>query len=313
MNTPPSARDLAALAAFLRQRTRAEILVDHPLAPHTTYGIGGPTALWAAPRREGDLPVILRAAREAGCPFFVLGRGSNVLVSDRGWPGLTLHVGEGLDRMRFSEAGVEVEAGCALHGLVLAAAARGLAGLEPLAGIPGGVGGAIRMNAGAFGREIAELLIALRGFTAAGDVFEAEGKRLSFGYRSSPDLEGVVIAAARLRLEAGSPAALQRRVDEILDLRARRQPLDHPSCGSVFKRPPGYYAGALIEEAGFKGEREGGAQVSPKHAGFIVNLGGATAADVYRLIRRIETRVFERFGVRLEREVRLVGAFDDDS
>lgn len=314
MHTPPPAdRDLAALAAFLRERTRAEILTDHPLAPHTTYGIGGPTALWAAPRREEDLPVILRAVREAGCPLFVLGRGSNVLVSDRGWPGLTLHVGEGLGRVRCFGTELEVEAGCALHGLVLAAAGRGLAGLEPLAGIPGGVGGAVRMNAGAFGREIAELLVAVRGFTTAGAEFEAGVDRLRFGYRSSPGLEEVVIAAARLRLEPGSPAVLRRRIDEILELRARRQPLDLPSCGSVFKRPPGYYAGALIEEAGLKGECEGGAQVSPKHAGFIVNRGGATAADVYRLIRKIEARVFERFGVRLEREVRLVGAFDDDS
>ncbi len=313
MISSPSARDLAELAALLRARTQAEILADHPLAPHTTYGIGGPTALWAAPRSTEDLPVILGAVREAGCPLFVLGRGSNVLVSDRGWPGLTLHLGEALGRMRFGASEVEVEAGCALHDLVLAAAARGLAGLEPLAGIPGGVGGALRMNAGAFGREIAELLVAVGGFTTAGAPFEAGRDRLTFGYRASPDLEGIVISRARLRLEKASPATLQRRVGEILELRASRQPLDHPSCGSVFKRPPGYYAGALIEEAGLKGERAGGAQVSPKHAGFIVNLGGATAADVYRLIRRIEGRVFERFGVRLEREVRLVGAFEDDS
>ncbi len=313
MKPPPSARDLAALAALLRDRTRAEIRADHPLAPHTSYGIGGSTALWVAPTREEDLPAILRAVRQAGLPLFILGRGSNVLVSDRGWPGVTLHVGEALGGMRFADPEVEVQAGCALHRLVVAAVERGLAGLEPLAGIPGAVGGALQMNAGAFGREIADFVVAVRGFTFEGHPFEAERDRLSFGYRESPDLHGVLITAARLRLERGSCAVLRRRVTEILEMRSRRQPLDLPSCGSVFKRHAGYYAGALIEEAGLKGERVGNAQVSPKHAGFIVNRGGATAADVYRLIRRIEERVFERFGVRLEREVRLVGEFEDRS
>ncbi|MEJ5358266.1 MAG: UDP-N-acetylmuramate dehydrogenase [Desulfobacterales bacterium] len=311
MHASASARDLAAVAALLRERTRAEIRADYPLAPHTSYGIGGPTALWVAPQRETDLPPILRAVREAGLPLFVLGRGSNVLVSDRGWPGVTLHVGEAVGGMHFAGLEVEAQAGCALHRLVLAAAERGLAGLEPLAGIPGGVGGALQMNAGAFGREIADLVVAVRGFTLEGEPFEAGRSRLSFGYRASPGLEGILIAAARLRLEPGPCDLLRRRVAEVLEMRARRQPLEFPSCGSVFKRPAGYYAGALIEEAGLKGERVGGAQVSPKHAGFIVNRGGATASDVYRLIRRIEERVFERFGVRLEREVRLVGDFDE--
>jgi len=188
---------------------------------------------------------------------------------------------------------------------------KGLAGMELLAGIPGGVGGALRMNAGAFGREIERVTAAVRGFRPNGSRFEADRSSIVFDYRQAPDLADVIITAARLRFEKSDAAVLKARMEDILAMRAKKQPLKFPSCGSVFKRPAGYYAGSLIEEAGLKGHRIGGAMVSRKHAGFILNVAEAAAADVYALIRQIEKMVFERFGVRLEREVKLIGDFDE--
>jgi len=302
---------LKRLATELAAGADGEVACDRLLAPFTTYRIGGPTALWAAPRSEAGVQRVLQAVHAAGAPLFVLGRGSNLLVSDRGWPGVTLYIGENLSGVRLAGHEAEALAGTLLMDLVGATIAAGLGGLELLSGIPGGLGGALRMNAGAFGREIESITAEVRGFTADGSLFTAARNALSFGYRRVPELDEVVVTSARLRFEPDSPAVLRARSEDILAMRALKQPLEHPSCGSVFKRPPGYYAGALIESCGLKGEREGGAEISCKHAGFILNVGGASAQDVHRLIRRIEQRVHERFGVRLEREVRLVGDFAD--
>jgi len=283
-----------------------------PLAPCTSYRIGGPTAVWVAPGSEHGVGRVLEVVRTAAVPLFVLGRGSNLLVSDRGWPGVTLCIGENLSCLRFSGEQAEVAAGALLLDVIRAAVDRGLGGMEQMAGIPGGVGGALRMNAGAFGREIESVTASVAGFRADGSPCRIARPGIAFGYRCAPQLEGTIITSARFRFQTEPAALLRGRVDEILALRQRKQPLEHPSCGSVFKRPPGYYAGALIESSGLKGERIGGAEVSCKHAGFILNVGGATATDVYRLILRIEERVFDRFGIRLEREVHLVGDFSEE-
>jgi UDP-N-acetylmuramate dehydrogenase len=306
-----SQRDLGDLAVRLASVAEGDVATGRWLAPYTSYRIGGPTAVWAAPRSARGVQRVLEAVRASGAPLFVLGRGSNLLVSDRGWPGVTLYIGENLSGVRFSGEQAEAWAGCLLMDLVHAAVERGLGGMELLAGIPGGVGGALRMNAGAFGREIESLTLEVVGFMEDGSPFRAAREDLTFGYRRAPELERVVITSARFGFQPDSPRTLRARAGEILRLRASKQPLDHPSCGSVFKRPPGYFAGALIEQAGLKGERIGGAEVSRKHAGFILNVAEATATDVYRLIRRIEERVLVRFGVRLEREVLLVGDFSD--
>jgi UDP-N-acetylmuramate dehydrogenase len=311
MTANPTPRDPKNLAAHLAAVAEGDVATGRRLAPYTSYRIGGPTAIWAAPRSARGVQRVLEAVHAAGAPLFILGRGSNLLVSDRGWPGVTLYIGENLCDMRFSGEQAEAGAGCLLMDLIHAAVERGLGGMELLAGIPGGVGGALRMNAGAFGREIESLTMGVSGFTHDGRPFHAVRQDITFGYRRAPELDGVVITSARFRFQPDAPESLRARAGEILGLRARKQPLEHPSCGSVFKRPPGYYAGALIEEAGLKGERSGGAQISAKHAGFILNVADATAADVYRLIRRIEERVFTRFGVRLEREVLLVGDFNE--
>ena len=311
MTSNATQRDLKELALHLASVAGGEVETTKLLAPYTSYRIGGPTAVWAAPRSEDGVRRVLEAVHAAGAPLFVLGRGSNLLVSDRGWPGVTLYIGENLSGVRFFGVQAEVRAGTLLMDLIRAAVEHGMGGMELMAGIPGGVGGALRMNAGAFGREIEAVTAEVAGFRTDGSSYRAAREDLTFGYRRAPELEGLIITSARFRFQPESPQLLRARAEEILALRARKQPLEHPSCGSVFKRPPGYYAGALIEEAGLKGERIGGAEISRRHAGFILNVAGAAAADVYRLIRRIEERVFERFGVRLEREVQLVGDFSE--
>jgi UDP-N-acetylmuramate dehydrogenase len=282
------------------------------LAPYTSYRIGGASAIWVAPQTESGLARMLEIIHADHIPLFILGRGTNVLVSDDGWPGVTLYLGENFSGWHFAGRQVEVRAGTRLTDLIQAAADRGLAGMELMVGIPGGVGGALRMNAGAFGQEIAQVTASVRGLHLDGRLLERDGPAVHFGYREARELTSMIITAARLRFRAEDPNTLKARMAETIALRTAKQPLDFPSCGSVFKRPAGYFAGALIEQIGMKGEQVGGAQVSRKHAGFILNVGNAGACDVYALIRRVEDRVLHRFGVQLQREVRLVGQFGED-
>ncbi len=302
--------DPLEIASQLGAVTNGDIQVDKPLAPYTSYNIGGPAAVWVSPDSEGEVGRVLGLIDRYEIPLFVLGRGSNVLISDRGWDGVTLYLGENLSAMHFHPGQARVLAGTLLLDLVRAAVKKGLAGMELLAGIPGGIGGALRMNAGAFGQEIASTTRTVSGFRRNGSSFHAARNDIEFEYRRVPELEDVVITSAVFGFEESDPHILSARVDDILALRAEKQPLGYPSCGSVFKRPPGYYAGAMIEEAGLKGQRVGGAMVSQKHAGFILNVGRASAADVYALINLIEKKVYDRFGVQLEREVRLIGEFE---
>ena len=302
--------DPSAIASQLAAVTDGDIRLGKSLAPYTSYKIGGPTAVWVSPTSEDGVGRVLDLIHRHEIPLFILGRGSNVLISDTGWKGVTLYLGENLSTVAFGRRQARVLAGTLLLDLIRTAVKKGLAGMEQLAGIPGGIGGALRMNAGAFGQEIESTTHSVNGFRRNGSPFHAARKEIKFGYRRVPELEDVVITSAVFRFEESDPHTLSARMDDILALRAEKQPLRYPSCGSVFKRPSGYYAGALIEETGLKGERIGGAMVSPKHAGFILNVDGASAADVYALINLIEKTVLERFGVRLEREVRLIGEFD---
>jgi len=299
----------ASIAERLAGVAGVEVKTEEIIAPYTSYKIGGPAAIWAAPGNEAGIGRVLTIAHEAGIPVFILGRGSNLLVSDKGWPGLTLYLGDNISGWRFAGTEATVLAGSLLLDLIRAAVARGLGGMELMAGIPGGIGGALRMNAGAFGQEIEHTTIGVKGFRLDGTSFEARREEINFGYRRVPDLEQAVITTGRFRFKKADAGVLKGRMNDILALRAKKQPLDYPSCGSVFKRPPGYYAGALIEESGLKGQRIGGAMVSPKHAGFILNIDNAKADDVFALIRKIEDKVWQRFGVRLEREVKLIGEF----
>jgi UDP-N-acetylmuramate dehydrogenase len=302
--------DSAKLVSRLEKAVDGEVKTNELLAPYTSYRIGGPSAIWVAPETEQGIGQVLEIVHESQTPLFILGRGSNLLISDRGWQGVTLYLGKNLSGWIIKGREAEALAGTLLMDLIDATAEKGLTGMELLAGIPGGLGGALRMNAGAFGQEIESATLAVRGFCMDGSPFEVNRNQVDFAYRCAPCLQEVVITAARLRFKPEKIAVLKERIRDILALRAQKQPLAYPSCGSVFKRPPGYYAGVLIEAAGLKSERVGGAMVSRKHAGFILNAGNANASDVYALIRRIEERVWERFGVKLEREVKLIGEFE---
>ena len=303
--------DAARIAEQLAGVAGVEVKTDEIIAPYTSYKIGGPAAVWAAPASEDVIGEVLAIVREAGIPLFILGLGSNLLVSDKGWPGVILYLGTNISGWRFDGTTATVMAGTCLLDLIRDAVEQGLGGMELMAGIPGSVGGALRMNAGAFGQEIEQTTVKVRGFQQDSTPFEAGRQEINFCYRRVPELERVVITSGQFRFKKTAAGTLKKRMDDILSLRAKKQPLHYPSCGSVFKRPPGYYAGALIEEAGLKGEYVGGAMVSSKHAGFILNTDNAKAADVFSLIRRIEDRVWDRFGVKLEREVKLIGEFDD--
>ena len=303
--------DIAGIVDQLAGVAGIEVKTDEIIAPYTSYQIGGPAAIWAAPASEDGIGEVLAIVDEADIPLFILGLGSNLLVSDKGWPGVILYLGASLSGWRFDGTAATVMAGTRLLDLIRDTVDQGLGGMELMAGIPGSVGGALRMNAGAFGQEIQQTTLKVNGFQLDGSPFKAGRNEIDFGYRRVPQLERVVIASGEFCFEKTAAGILKQRMNDILELRAKKQPLNYPSCGSVFKRPPGYYAGVLIEEAGLKGERIGDAMVSPKHAGFILNTGKASAADVFSLIRKIEDRVWERFGVKLEREVKLIGKFDE--
>jgi UDP-N-acetylmuramate dehydrogenase len=301
--------DPVELAARLADVVDGQIETDRPLAPFTSYKIGGPTAVWVAPVTQVGVGRALEVIHQKMAPLFILGRGSNLLISDHGWDGVTLYLGENLSNWTFDHRQAKVLAGTLLMDLIRAVVEKGLSGLELLSGIPGSVGGALRMNAGAFGQEIEQVTVSVRGFRRDGTPFSADRRNINFGYRCVSDLDKVVITSALFQFTQEDADALRARMKDILALRAAKQPLNYPSCGSVFKRPAGYYAGALIEETGLKGKRIGGAMISRKHAGFILNVDDAKAVDVYALIRLIEAKVLDRFGVRLEREVKLIGAF----
>ena len=303
--------DAAQIADRLSTLDAVEVKTNEKLAPYTSYKIGGPAAVWVAPGTEAGIGEVLTIAHADKIPLFILGLGSNVLISDNGWPGVTLYLGSNISGWSFEGPIASVRAGTPLRDLIRHAVDNGFGGMELMAGIPGSVGGALRMNAGAFGQEIAQTTVSVKGFRLDGTPFAANRKEINFGYRQVPDLEQTVLTSGIFRFKQTDAAMLRQRMNDILALRAKKQPLDYPSCGSVFKRPPGYYAGALIEEAGLKGERIGGAMISPKHAGFILNKDNASAADVLGLIRKIEDKVSQRFGVKLEREVKLIGEFDD--
>lgn len=291
----------------LRSIADVKVEAGHLLAPHTSYRIGGPAALWVEPETENAVGNVLEAVHGSGEKLFVLGGGSNVLIADEGWQGVVLHLGKSLSGWEFSGTRAKAFAGTILLDFIRESVRRGLGGMELMAGIPGSVGGGLRMNAGAFGQETESTVREVHGFRLDGQPVTIQRSGIEFGYRKAPQLEQVVITSAMFEFTEQDATVLEERVRDILDLRAEKQPLEYPSCGSVFKRPPGYYAGALIEEVGFKGRRHGKAQVSEKHAGFILNTGGATAREVRELMEMVAATVKERFGVELEREVKLIG------
>ncbi len=283
-----------------------ELLPGEPMARHTSFRIGGPAEVLARPSSEGELISLLRLCRAEEIPCRILGGGTNILAPDEGIPGVVVSV-RGLDRIR-PVSDTELEAGCGVSLARLAnyAQKRGLTGLEFAHGIPGTVGGGMYMNAGAYGGEMVQVAVSARCLTPEGEIETVSGQEMGLSYRHSAfmEREGVILSA-RFRLAPGDPEAILARMKELSEKRRASQPLDMPSAGSAFKRPVGGYAAALIQNAGLKGFRVGGAAVSEKHSGFVVNLGGATAADVLELLDQVRARVLDDSGIALEPEIRL--------
>jgi UDP-N-acetylmuramate dehydrogenase len=297
--------------AIVRAACGDRVRTRFVLAPLTTFRIGGPAALFLEPGSEADLVAVSEAVRETGIRVAVLGKGSNVLVDDEGFPGLVLRLGRGY---RWSARdGDRLTAGGAmpLPALAGVALAHGLSGLEFGVAIPASVGGAVRMNAGAHGGELAEVIESVEVFgLSEGAAHRLPAAVAGFSYRRSGLPADGVVVGATVRLGAAEPSRIRARMDEARAWRRRTQPLAEPNCGSVFKNPPGDHAARLIEEAGAKGRRVGSASVSTKHANFIVASEGATAADVMALVREVQALVEERSGVHLEPEVHRLGDLD---
>lgn len=299
------------LREVLVERFGARVRFDESLSRHTSFRIGGPADAWIELETVGDLADLFALAHAAAAPVLVLGSGTNVLVADRGVRGIVVHLGRGLQFVEWQVAGDEavVRAGAAVPFKKLAydAVARGFAGLEFGEGIPGSLGGGLTMNAGAFGGEIGRVVEALEGVRADGRLEELPRERLAFQYRRLDLPAGWVITGVRLRLHRGNATEMEMRVTSARDKRKKSQPLGFPNAGSIFKNPPGAFAGRLLEEAGVKGLERGRARVSDRHANFIVNRGGATAQDVRALMEEMRERVWARSRVRLQAEVKLVG------
>lgn len=282
--------------------------VDRPMAEETSFKIGGPLDLLAVVTSERQLDRVLQFCRAENLPWFILGLGSNLLVRDGGIRGVGIKLLGEFAAWRQEAAAVTAGAGVVLGDLAKETADRGLSGLEFACGIPGSLGGAVFMNAGAYAGEMSQVLERVQAYDPERGFIWYEKEALRLGYRSSIFQEsGQVIARAVLRLAAADRAAANAKVADLTCRRAAKQPLELPSAGSVFRRPAGYYVGTMIEEAGLKGYAVGGAQVSPKHAGFIVNTGDATARHVLDLIAHVQRVIWEKFNVRLETEIRVVG------
>lgn len=298
------------LADTLRAATSiAQVLEHEPMARHTTMRVGGPAEILFSPASEGELLFAVREAKRAGAPFRIIGNGSNLLVLDGGLPGLTIRLGEAFSKISVDGNQIRAQAGALLSRVAAAARDASLTGLEFASGIPGSAGGGMAMNAGAYGGQLSDVFEGCRALDPETGIISALGPaEMALGYRESAALSrGLIVTEAAFRLTAGDRTAIQAKMDDLSARRREKQPLNLPSAGSTFKRPEGHFAGALIEQAGLKGLRVGGACVSEKHAGFVVNDRNATARDVLDLIRLVQARVLEHSGVRLETEVRILG------
>jgi UDP-N-acetylmuramate dehydrogenase len=284
-----------------------------PLSGKTTFKIGGPARYYCAPGSPEEIGEAYAWARSSTVPVFILGKGSNLLVSDRGWDGLVIDMSEQWAGIQWNGECADCRSGALLHTLVRESVERELAGLEKLAGIPGSIGGAVVMNAGAFGQSISDCLAMVRSLSLPdGAIKTLQSSDINASYRSSifKTSEAIILSAA-FRFSKDSAATARKHFDEVLAKRKDRHPLDLPNCGSVFKNPPETTAGKIIEQCGLKGVSRGAAQVSIKHANFIVNRGGATAADVRALIVHVQKTVHEKTGTLLEPEVVFVGEFEE--
>lgn len=286
------------------------ILVSEPMKQHTTFRIGGPADIFVIPSDLDEIRHACQTAKEQGVALFVLGNGSNLLVADRGMDGMVLQIYKNYSGISVQGNQLVIQAGTLLSTASKAALAAGLTGFEFAGGIPGTFGGAVVMNAGAYGGEMVQVLKEVTVLTQQGEIKTLKAEELELGYRKSNVLKNkYIVLEGVISLEKGDSDEIKKKMDEYALARKTKQPLEYPSAGSTFKRPEGYFAGKLIQDAGLKGYQVGGAQVSEKHSGFVINRGNATAADVMQLISDVQDKVKDQFGVTMEPEVKRVGRF----
>lgn len=284
------------------------ILIDEPMSRHTTFRVGGPADFFVTPKAKEEVRDVIRICKEAGMPYYIIGNGSNLLVSDAGYRGVIVQLYKEMNEVKVEGDLVKAQAGALLSGIAAKALGAELSGFEFASGIPGTIGGACVMNAGAYGGEMKDVLESVTVLTGEGKIIELGRNELELGYRTSVIAKkGYIVLGAVLKLERGDGEKIKTYMDELKEKRVTKQPLEYPSAGSTFKRPEGYFAGKLIEDAGLRGFQVGGAQVSEKHCGFVINRDHATAADIMELMRQVQIRVKENSGVDLEPEVKRLG------
>lgn len=286
------------------------VLQDEPMSGHTTFRIGGPADFFVTPSKAEEIRRIIELCRAEKVPYYVVGNGSNLLVGDKGYRGVIIQIYKNMNRISVAGEEISVQAGALLSKVAAAACEAELEGMEFASGIPGTMGGAVRMNAGAYGGEMKQVLKTAVVLTPDGQIVTIPAEEMGMGYRTSivSKMDYVVLEAV-LSLKRGRKAEIRARMDELREKRVEKQPLEYGSAGSTFKRPEGYFAGKLIQDAGLRGFRIGNAQVSEKHCGFVINLGGATAAEVSELMTEVVRRVEETSGVTLKPEVKRIGEF----
>lgn len=287
--------------------TGDRVLSDEPMSGHTTFRVGGPAALYVIPSDETELSETVRACNDAGADFYVIGNGSNLLVRDAGYDGVIIEIGKAMSDMVIDGDVITAQAGASLARIAASARDAGLTGLEFASGIPGNLGGACVMNAGAYDGQMKDVLVSVRLMDKEGRFYDesADDLKLDYRYSNIPERELVVVSAV-MKLSAGDADEITAKMKDLNARRAEKQPLEYPSAGSTFKRPAGYFAGKLIQDSGMQGYSVGGAQVSEKHAGFVINRGGATADDIWQLTCDVIKAVEDKFGVTLEREIKLL-------
>ena len=288
--------------------TAKELLINEPMSKHTSFKIGGPADVIALPANEEELQALLKRAKDNGIPVTLIGNGSNLLVRDKGIRGLVIKLGNMLCKIEAEGERLSFGSGVSLAMASRKAADLELTGMEFAVGIPGSIGGAVYMNAGAYDGEMSKVVDSVRVIDTNGDLMLLKAEQLEFAYRKTKlQKSGLIVTEVNLKLEPGCKDDITSKMADFSHRRISKQPLELPSAGSMFKRPVGYFAGTLIEQTGLKGYTVGGAQVSEKHAGFVVNVGGATAADVLQLIKDVQDKVFSAHGVQLEPEVLVLG------
>ncbi|MBO4591253.1 MAG: UDP-N-acetylmuramate dehydrogenase [Eubacterium sp.] len=288
-----------------------ELLNNEPMSKHTTFKVGGNASKYYKVKTLEGLVQVMNICKEEGQKPLIIGNGSNLLVSDKGIDGSVIEIGNGFDSIQVNGNEMVVEAGAMLSKVSKVAMEHGLSGLEFASGIPGTIGGAVFMNAGAYGGEMKDVLISVKALVD-GEIVDIPAEDMKLSYRHSYAMEkDMVITGVLLRLKPDDKSQIENRMNDFNTRRREKQPLEYPSAGSTFKRPEGYFAGKLIMDSGLAGKSIGGAMVSPKHCGFVINNDNATASDIYKLICYVQSEVSEKFNVNLETEVRIIGDFEE--